>query len=626
MMTPDRASVGVVPADSLKMTSRRAQSVLRMGACVGKWQTEMNSVNESCGVMQAIPPGDSRKLLRIASLAEQLNSDQVRKDALAAAERITDGLFYVACIGQFKRGKSTLLNALIGEPVLPSGIVPVTAIPTVVRFGERREARVRVRDGGWMGIELADIGRYVSENGNPENAMAVAGIEVLLPSPLLAGGMCLVDTPGVGSVFAGNTAAAHAFLPHIDAAIVVLGTDPPIAGDELALIEEITREILDVLFVLNKADRFTQQERAEAASFTMTVLETRLQRRATTIFQISARDRLEGREETDDWTALVRSLQKLQLQSGSRMAQESARRAERRLSRQLLTMVEEEKGALTRSVAESERRTTRLREIAAQAERSLADLGFLLAGEQERISETFGRRRDSFHKSVRASAHDELDAGLRSAPRTSGPRYRRAALQAAQSVARSCLRPWLRGEQENAEEAYGQITERFTSLANDFLARAHALARSEFSGLPDELSLESGLHARSGFRFYEFTEVALPASPLRYIADVILGVVGGHSVIAADAHEFLDRLLETNSERVKNDLLNRVTESRTQLETELRSVLCGLGAAAERGLARARAAHAKGQAAVSASLQMLSNIESELLELARDKDFCRWNS
>lgn len=57
---------------------------------------------------------EANKLLRIASLAEQFNSVQVKDDACSAAERIEGGRFYVACVGQFKRGKSTLLNALIG--------------------------------------------------------------------------------------------------------------------------------------------------------------------------------------------------------------------------------------------------------------------------------------------------------------------------------------------------------------------------------------------------------------------------------------------------------------------------------------------------------------------------------
>src|SRR2546425_9621284 len=100
---------------------------------------------------------EADRLLRIASLAEQFNNQQITDDARSAAERIAEGRFYVACVGQFKRGKSTLLNALIGEPILPSGVVPVTAVPTILRFRESQGARVRLRSGEWTDIAIAGI-------------------------------------------------------------------------------------------------------------------------------------------------------------------------------------------------------------------------------------------------------------------------------------------------------------------------------------------------------------------------------------------------------------------------------------------------------------------------------------
>ena len=90
--------------------------------------------------------------------------------------------------------------------------------------------------------------------------------------------MCFVDTPGIGSVFAGNTAATQAFIPHIDAAIVVIGTDPPLSGDELQLVEAVSQDVHELVFVLNKADRANAAERAAAVEFSRHILETRLKR------------------------------------------------------------------------------------------------------------------------------------------------------------------------------------------------------------------------------------------------------------------------------------------------------------------------------------------------------------
>jgi hypothetical protein len=565
----------------------------------------------SCGVVGE----EADKLLRIASLAEQFNSDPITDDARSAAERIAEGRFYVACVGQFKRGKSTLLNALIGKPILPSGVVPVTAVPTILRFGESLGARVRLRNGEWTDIAIAAIEEYVSEVRNPENSKGVAGLEVFVPSPLLAEGMCFVDTPGLGSVFAGNTAATHAFLPHIDAAIVVIGADPPIAGDELALVESVAKEIPDILFVLNKADRVTESERDAAVFFAKQVLAKRLQHPVSSIFEISALEQLNNGGSQRDWAPLVHALEQLVQQSSGQLVRDAEGRSVRRLCSQLLVVVKEERDALMRPFDESERRISQLREIVSQAEQSLNDLGYLFSGEQQRLSKTFGDHRDVFLKSVRETAHHELGSILQSLSRTTGPRYRRSAMQAAQDVARNHTMPWLETEKTKGEEAYRKIAKRFTDLTTDFLSKTRGIRTSELEYLPRELKAEQDFRTRSEFQFYEYIVLASPASPVRYVADLVLGAIRAHSVIDAAAHEFLDLLLETNSERVRNDLEERVTKSRRSLEAEIRAVLRELSAVAERALGRARAAHAAGAPSVESSLKRLAGIEAELARL-----------
>jgi hypothetical protein len=77
-----------------------------------------------------VPPENSHgesALLCLAELAEKFDTEQVAADARSVAERVSEGRFYFACIGQFKRGKSSVLNALVGDNVLPTGVVPVSA-------------------------------------------------------------------------------------------------------------------------------------------------------------------------------------------------------------------------------------------------------------------------------------------------------------------------------------------------------------------------------------------------------------------------------------------------------------------------------------------------------------------
>jgi hypothetical protein len=109
------------------------------------------------------------RLEELAKLARDAGAERIAKEVQRLSQRVREGLFYVACIGQFKRGKSTLVNALVGEPVLPVSVVPVTAVVTVLRYGPMRTGRVRLADGGWQDIDLSELASYVSEEDNPEN-------------------------------------------------------------------------------------------------------------------------------------------------------------------------------------------------------------------------------------------------------------------------------------------------------------------------------------------------------------------------------------------------------------------------------------------------------------------------
>ena len=199
----------------------------------------------------------------LAAVATQIGADDVARDAHTLASRVAEGRFFLATIGQYKRGKSTLLNALTGEPLRPAGVAPVTSAITVLRYGAHHAAEVIFKDGRRTSVPIADVHMFVSETDNPENVRNVAEVEIFCPSPLLASGMCLVDTPGIGSVFQGNTEEARAFVPQIDAALVVLGVDLPISADELALVADVAQQVGNLAFVLNKVDRLDADDLGE---------------------------------------------------------------------------------------------------------------------------------------------------------------------------------------------------------------------------------------------------------------------------------------------------------------------------------------------------------------------------
>jgi hypothetical protein len=547
------------------------------------------------------------RLRTLSRLAVEIGSTALAADADSLAERLAEGRFYVVSVGQFKRGKSTLVNALVGEPVLPAGVVPVTAAVTVVRYGERLSARVRFATRGWEECELGALATYVSEEQNPGNGKGVTGVEVFVPSPLLESGMCLVDTPGIGSVSLTNTATTRAFVPHIDAALVVLGGDPPISGDELALVRGIAGTVEDLIFVFNKADRQTDAEREEAIRFTERVLAEALGRTVAPIYQVSAMEELARAGPPRDWEALSRRLRSLAKESGAGLVRAAATRGVTALVGRLLREVDEQRGALLRPIEESETRVDRLRRAMGDAERSLLDLGHRLIAVEERLYARFTEERDAFFSQALPQAQCELREAVRTEP-AKGPALRRRAIEDAIAVARRWLDRWRQEQEPQAEALYREAVGRFVELVDhvqDALGRVPGL-----EGFP-RISVDAGFRARSRFHYTEMLTVA-PSSMGNWLLDLVTLRDRRRRAIERDAGRYLERLMEVNSARVKNDFHARVIESRRSLETELRARLRELHASAARALERARQAQAAGSTAVEAELERLETLRGQL--------------
>ncbi len=553
---------------------------------------------------RAEPNGDPLSRLQTLSfLASEADALTVASDAALLVARTEKGLFYVACLGQFKRGKSTLLNALVGEPALPAGVVPVTSVVTVIRYGTRRGARVRLAAGPWRAIDMAELSAYVSEEENPNNARGVLAAEVFLSHPLLASGLCLVDTPGLGSVFEANAAATRSFVPHVDAALVVLGADPPISGDELALIEEVGRSVHNFLIVLNKADRLSDHERGEARRFAERVLVERLGRPIGPILEVSATESLSESGPTRQMPALLEGLARLARDAGADLVARAQIRGIERLTGRILAALAEQHDALVRPVEDSQRRIETLRRSVDEAERAAGDLAHLFTAEQERLSQAFTKKRDDFLARALPSAGEELESAATRSGRTgAGPRRQASAL--ARETVRRTIEAWLPQIEPVAEDLYSRAMRHFVELANEFLRRLAGSERS-FAALADRaLDPETGFRAPRRFYFDELFELA--PSPLRFV---------GGSNHAAD---YLKTLLEHNSTRVVNDLDERVLESRRHLEVQIANRLReGLDSAVV-ALERARVRQFAGRPGVEQELGRIESLEGRVRAVAQD--------
>jgi GTP-binding protein EngB required for normal cell division len=194
-------------------------------------------------------------------------------------QRLAHGRLHFAVLGQFNRGKSSFLNALLGTDLLPSSVLPITNVPTVISYGEQQAVHLRfyndmpdkhvAHDRDAMAALLQE---YVTEEHNPRNDKCVERVDVSVPSALLKGGTQFIDTPGFGSTYVHNTQRTVEMLCECDAAFFLLSADLPITQMEIAFLKEVYTYVPRVFFIYNKIDLLAQQQRETVRSFIHTTL------------------------------------------------------------------------------------------------------------------------------------------------------------------------------------------------------------------------------------------------------------------------------------------------------------------------------------------------------------------
>ena len=216
---------------------------------------------------------ESKKSAMLKALRRLGKLDSGAKERLGKiAHSLETDAFTMAVLGQFKRGKSTLVNAILGEPLLPVAVLPLTSVITVVTQGKKLAVKVVYQNGEARNIGKNEIAEYVTENGNPKNIKGIERVEISLPSDFLSKGITLVDTPGIGSVYHHNTDIAYQFLPDIDAALFVISADPPISDAECKFLEESAKYASKFFFVLNKMDYVDAAEMKELLDFSKDII------------------------------------------------------------------------------------------------------------------------------------------------------------------------------------------------------------------------------------------------------------------------------------------------------------------------------------------------------------------
>lgn len=553
----------------------------------------------------------------ISDIARRHRQEAVVRDAESLLRRAAAGRFFLAVVGQFKRGKSTLINALLGAPLLPTGVVPVTAVVTIVEYGEKLHARVQKRGGGEEEIPIEAIANFVTEERNPGNRRGAAAVVVQYPAALLRDGIGLVDTPGVGSVFQLSSAATHSFVPKIDAALVVLGADPPISADELELVGRIAREVPDLLFVLNKADLVSEADRAEAASFCARILAERFGRPAPEMLFASAKHALAALNDPASGVDVVRKrLSDLAERGGARLIVGALERGVRRLEGELTGALSLQRRALTESIEDLGARIEEFRRQSREIARMLDDLDYQLRAEVDKTSRWLRTEAQAWVEAETQGLTEAVAERVSALRHLSGQRLREASVREVRSVVKERLDGWLRRMEPLIEERYRHLTGRFVEATNACAARISEAAGQVLGLFIDPTPPEPGLRQASRLYYHLDAEALFldVGSVVTRLADRFSSREQALSRVTKASTAQAQHFLETNVARIVGDLDERVEESLRQFQFHLRERLEAALRTAEDAQARTIDLKRAGSAAVAEAVEAL---DSDLAELER---------
>ncbi len=232
------------------------------------------------------------------SLRERVERDLVKK--------LDEDRFHLVVVGEFNHGKSSFVNALLGENALAVGVTPTTAAIHHLKYAEAPEAQVVYASGRRETIPFADAKKFAV--GGPESPEKVDFLEIGYPAPILKERILLVDTPGVNDLSLQRSDITYSYIPRADAVLFLLDAGQILKESErIFLQDKLLKASRDkIVFVITKWDILSVEEQTEALQYAKTQLANLV--RDPLVFPISAETALAGKAEESGMPQLLAHL------------------------------------------------------------------------------------------------------------------------------------------------------------------------------------------------------------------------------------------------------------------------------------------------------------------------------
>jgi len=569
------------------------------------------------------------RLIGIVAQLEGAVRDVTSRSLAETRIKLEEEAFNLVVLGQFKRGKSTFINALLGESILPTAITPLTSVVTILRYGPKLKVEVEYLNGRLEEIDIAGLAAFITERENPQNKKEVKEVTVFYPSQYLKGGVRIIDTPGAGSVYSHNTEAAYAYLPYVDAGIFVVSVDPPLSRSEHQFLKDVRDFVDKVFFVLNKIDQVSDSDQKESLEFTSRIIEEEVGPGKVRIYPLSARWALEGKKAGDDLLVARSLLPAFEKQLLDFLAREKGRVLLQSVVNNLLKLISDEtisfqleqeaiKLPLQELKTKIERFEQEMKEIAKDRENTQ----FLLKGHLGKAISGLDEEISGFKREKSPALQRELEEEYLRLVNRGGGGLREQLEQFIFDRIRDTFNPWRQQLAEKVssrlEDAHGE----FARKTNEIIERILTLTSDIFELKLKPFTSVEGLSKKSDFYFMlkddpvglELVQLAATSALPSFIAKKMI-----LKSMKASVAELLDR----HCGRVRYDLVNRLTKTmkdfRTSLNEKTDLTLTGIRISFQKALALHQAGKnnvEKSLGELSEKLGSIAGIRAELLGCA----------
>ncbi len=547
-------------------------------------------------------------LATIENVALLQEAQEARRGISLLKDKAEQNRFCLTVVGQFKRGKTSFLNALLGADVLPVAILPLTSVVTILRYGERPRAEVVFRSGSRTAIDLCDLVQYVTEKGNSKNTKGVSYVEVAYPSEYLRGGVTLVDTPGIGSVYTHNTQVTYDFLPQVDAAIFVTSPEPPITNAEIDFLADLAARVRKVFIILNKTDLLDDDQLREVVEFTHQSLPKGILESEDSWFAVSAACAIQAKQQGDTallarsgFAALEERLNEFLATEKNTVFYASIARNARKLIADLRLSFELQIRAARMPLEELRAKRAELDKHLGYAQQQQEDSQVLLRDSVTRLSARVESEAKSFAETMVEPLRTSILERLRALAAFSRKDQALEMDKFLRARIERLFGDWRAQFETSATEHFRQATNRFADHVNDLIADVRKTAGSLFG-----FSVQS----------FDATEELVELEPCGYFTDPVLDWGLGNVPLLLPPGLFRKYLLramrgkaeselERNATRVAFDYKKRLNKSvdlfLAGMTAKLDETIEGIRRALETALARQQ------EGSAAAELQLAEN-------------------